>query len=260
MTSADGNAPAGDGPELPRAVLFDMTGTLHPQAQLNQALGGLLQLTMERNPELDAAQVAGAFGRAMHESMGLHARQPFYLFRDVLDTALWSWGQALGLSIDDAAVADLSAMFTRRLVEVVAPYPSAVGVLSSLRASGIATAIVSVNDEQLLQDLVDACGLRPHLDLVLSSEAARSCKPDPAIFHQALAALGGIPPQDAWFVGDMPEMDIVGANAVGMCSVLTTEDRSVIGDAPAIGSAGQADHVIGSLNELLPLLGLPASS
>ena len=84
-----------------------------------------------------------------------------------------------------------------------------------------------------------------------SSEALRR-------FHQALAALGGIAPQDAWYVGDMPEMDIVGANAVGMCSVLTTEDRSVIGDAPSIGPAGQPDHVIGSLDELLPLLGLPA--
>lgn len=257
MTRTGGTPPGGDGPERPRAVLFDMTGTLHPQAQLNQALGALVQLTIERNPGLDAAQVAGGFGRAMHESLGLRSREPFYLFRDVLDAALRTWWPALGLAIDDAATAELSALFTRRLVEVVAPYPSAAGVLSSLRASGIATAIVSVNDEQLLQDLVDACGLRPHVDLVLSSEAARSCKPDPAIFQHALAALGGIAPRDAWFVGDMPEMDIVGANAVGIRSVLTTEDRSVIGDAPAIGPAGQPDHVIGSLPELLPLLGLP---
>ena len=138
---------------------------------------------------------------------------------------------------------------------MIEPYPSAIDVLAAIRRHGIATAVVSVNDEQLLQDCVDACGLRPFFDLVLSSEAARSCKPEPGMFEQATAALG-VAAADTVFVGDMPELDIVGAKRMGMRTVLTTEDAGFIGELHDAGPDGVPDATITSLAELPALLGL----
>jgi putative hydrolase of the HAD superfamily len=44
-------------------------------------------------------------------------------------------------------------------------------------------------------------------------------KPDPRIFHLALDAMG-IAAGDAWYVGDMPGIDVVGARAAGLHPVL----------------------------------------
>ena len=44
-------------------------------------------------------------------------------------------------------------------------------------------------------------------------------KPDPRIFHIALDAMG-IEAEDAWYVGDMPGIDVVGARAAGLHPVL----------------------------------------
>ncbi len=44
-------------------------------------------------------------------------------------------------------------------------------------------------------------------------------KPDPRIFHLALDAMA-IDAADAWYVGDMPGIDVVGARAAGLNPVL----------------------------------------
>jgi putative hydrolase of the HAD superfamily len=191
----------------------------------------------------------------MQHSFGVHGAAGYYLMRDVLATGHRGVWPQLGVALDDALLTDVLDAFETTLVTVIEPYPSAIEVLATIRAHGIATAIVSVNDEQLLQDCVDACGLRPYFDVVLSSEAARSCKPEPGMFELAMRALA-VPAADTVFVGDMPEMDIVGAKRVGMCTVLTTEGAGFIGELHDAGPDGVPDATIASLAELPALLGL----
>jgi putative hydrolase of the HAD superfamily len=50
---------------------------------------------------------------------------------------------------------------------------------------------------------------------VVISEAAGVAKPDPAIFRLALDQLG-CEPGEAWFVGDHPVNDALGASAAGL--------------------------------------------
>ena len=99
------------------------------------------------------------------------------------------------------------------------------------------------------------CGFRHHFDVVLSSEAAGSCKPEPEMFVRALAALG-VEPDDAVFVGDMPDLDIAGAKRVGMRTVLTTEDSSFLPHFADLGDDAIPDVTIASLAELPAVLGL----
>lgn len=238
----------------PRAVLFDMTGTLHPQAHVATAAIAATGMLLERHPEVAPDTIGPLLERELRTQFREHMAQGFYLLRDLLAAGhRIAWREA-GVELADDELAVMLDRFESTFVSAVQPYPSAFSVLDAVRGAGIATAIVSVNDEQLLQDAVDACGFRHLFDLVLSSEAARSCKPEPGMFLQALAALG-VPAADAVFVGDMPDLDIAGAKRVGMRTVLTTEDSSFLphfaDDVDCV-----PDVTISSLAELPGVLGL----
>ncbi len=110
--------------------------------------------------------------------------------------------------------------------------------------------LVSNIDEAQLADLAVAGRIGPHLDWMLSSEKAGSCKPHRGIFEQALRR-AGCAPHEALFVGDTLRQDVAGANRAGMRSVLLwhREDRSPPDEEP------QPHHVIRRIPDLLQLIG-----
>ena len=85
-----------------------------------------------------------------------------------------------------------------------------------------------------MRGLLEAAGLAPHLEFVLDSAEIGVEKPDPRIFHAATDRLG-LPPAACAYVGDIYEIDVVGAERAGLSPVL-------IGDAPApVGTRRVAD-------------------
>ena len=64
------------------------------------------------------------------------------------------------------------------------------------------------------QPKIETLHIRPSLSTVVISEAVQIEKPDPRIFARALAEVGCEASQ-AWFVGDHPVNDVLGAAAVG---------------------------------------------
>lgn len=84
---------------------------------------------------------------------------------------------------------------------------------------------------------------------VLVSEEVGSWKPDPAIFHRALA-LGGARAEEAVYVGDSPEHDVAGARSAGLRSVWVNRRGRTWPGGP------RADFEIRDLRQLIPLLGL----
>jgi putative hydrolase of the HAD superfamily len=99
--------------------------------------------------------------------------------------------------------------------------PGTAESLSRLRAAGLRLGIVSNSDGRVEQALT-AAGLRDYFDVVVDSGVVGMEKPDPAIFRAALDALG-VAPEEALYVGDLYEVDIVGARAAGMDAVLLAE-------------------------------------
>jgi len=95
--------------------------------------------------------------------------------------------------------------------------------LSRLRAAGLRLGIVSNSDGRVEQALA-ASGLRAYFDVVIDSSLVGVEKPDPAIFRAALDALG-IGPEEALYVGDLYEVDVVGARAAGIEAVLLAPSR-----------------------------------
>jgi len=65
---------------------------------------------------------------------------------------------------------------------------------------------------------ISLLGLEDYVDFVLISEEFGAAKPDPGIYHAAVARLG-VDHEDVVFVGDTAEFDIAGAHAAGLRSV-----------------------------------------
>jgi len=103
--------------------------------------------------------------------------------------------------------------------------PGSVAALRALHDLGVGLAVVSNADgtveEQLCRDGICQVGPGPGVpvEVILDSSVVGVSKPDPAIFHLALDALG-VAPAHAIHVGDTPAADVEGAWAAGVTPVL----------------------------------------
>ena len=124
--------------------------------------------------------------------------------------------------------------------------PGTVEALEQLRAAGLRLGVVSNSDGKVDAALA-AAGLRPYFELVVDSSHAGVEKPDPRIFAVAVETMG-IAPAEAAYVGDVYEVDVVGARRAGLSPVLldphglhATVDVPIIqslADLPGLIAAG----------------------
>lgn len=90
--------------------------------------------------------------------------------------------------------------------------------LARLQRAGLRLGIVS-NSDGRVEEALTAAGLRHYFEVVVDSGVAGVEKPDPAIFRAALDVLG-VAAEEALYVGDLYEVDVLGANAAGIPAVL----------------------------------------
>ncbi|HEX2188183.1 MAG TPA: HAD-IA family hydrolase [Longimicrobiaceae bacterium] len=90
--------------------------------------------------------------------------------------------------------------------------------LEELRRRGYRLGVIS-NADGRVEALLESVGLRPHFEFVIDSARVGMEKPDPRIFRMGLERLG-VAPEDAVYVGDIYEIDVVGARRAGMAAVL----------------------------------------
>lgn len=118
------------------------------------------------------------------------------------------------------------------------PYPDAADSLRTLREAGLATAVIS-NADGRVRDLLRDAGLLPHLDYVMDSHEEGVEKPDPAIFERALAR-SATTAAHAVYVGDIYEVDVVGARAAGLTPcLLDPHDRYASADCLRFASMAE---------------------
>lgn len=97
-------------------------------------------------------------------------------------------------------------------------HDDALGLLLAARAAGV-RAVVASNWDAGLPDVLADVGLLELLDGVVTSAVAGAPKPSEEVFRAALAVAGAAPHQ-AVHVGDDPEADVVGAQAIGIEPIL----------------------------------------
>lgn len=205
-----------------------MTSPTVPAAVLLDA-GGVFVLP-------DPTRVLGAFARADCDVdpavlTAAHYRAAARFTTDIDVEAGWveAWLGYLQTYIEACGVDDAQRDEAHQHIDSefadaalwVEPIDGAKEGLQALAETGVRLGIVSNADGMMAQRLAafEICQVGPGMgvpiELVVDSGNVGVMKPDPRIFHAALDLLG-LDAEAAWYVGDMPAIDIVGARRAGL--------------------------------------------
>ena len=99
-----------------------------------------------------------------------------------------------------------------------AMHPGTPAALARMRQAGLRLGVVS-NSDGRVEEALAAAGIRADFEVIVDSRLVGFEKPDPRIFQAALEPLG-IAPEGVLYVGDIYEVDVVGARRAGMDVVL----------------------------------------
>lgn len=114
-------------------------------------------------------------------------------------------------------------------------YPDVIPVLSRLKGEGLILGLIS-NVDRDISGYIEELGLKPFLNVIVTSGGEGVAKPNPEIFRRALSR-AGLEASEAIYIGDNYNVDIVGARGSGLLALLidrydTFSDR----DCPRIFS------------------------
>ncbi len=182
---------------LPRAVLFDLDGTLADTA-----------------PDLAAAV------NLLRTERGL-APTPYHVLRPTASAgARGMIGAAFGLAPGDEGYEELRlawfANYQAAMAVHSALFPGVPELLKGLAGAGMAWGIVTNKPERFTNPLVGMIGLH-EAACVVSGDTTAHAKPHPDPLLEAARRIG-VAPGDCWYVGD-DLRDIEAGRAAGMATV-----------------------------------------
>lgn len=220
----------------PKAVLFDAGNTLlfldYPRMAeaVTRATGVPLTGTLLESKATEAARVmeegkstdrerAGRYLKALFELAGVPPAHSDTV-RDTLvaihhEKHLWAGGQE-----------------------------GTFAALDRLKAAGVRMAVISNSDGRADEGL-RAAGLLDRFEFVIDSQLVGFEKPDPRIFEAALSRMG-VAPEESLYIGDLYEVDVVGARAAGMDVILLDPGNHYMGKGvrTAADVAGAVDLIL----------------
>lgn len=238
-----------------QAVLFDLSGTTLDEGYIRHGLAAAAAEIGTRWP-IDPAASLNRFMPLMQEVSAEYAPRPYYRMSDVICELFARLLAEFGYAASHDELLELEHCMWSAAIPKAAAADGAIETLMLLRDAGIRTGIVSYADTPVFRGLLNQTGLARLTDVELCSEQAKSCKPHPRIFLQALAAIDTAP-ANALFVGDSIEADIIGANRVGMRTALLSGREFSIATDPRTEPAAQPSHRITNLTDVINLpLGL----
>ncbi len=151
-----------------------------------------------------------------------HARLPIGKRTDEEKRALYA--QYQGIVLKEAGIESsqeliggiLSKMQKFKFALVL--FDDVLPALSELKSKGLILGLIS-NVDHDIAPLCQKLGLSPLLQIVVTSQDTGFNKPHPEIFKEAVRQ-AGVQAQEAMYVGDQYQIDVIGANGVGMQGVL----------------------------------------
>jgi phosphoglycolate phosphatase len=189
-------SPARTRDPLPRAVVFDLDGTLVDSvADVAAALAAVLR-EAGIHP-LSEDEVRGLMG---HGAPGL-LRGALRLRRCDSTEAAWMTRRFLDRYAAAPAVRSTA-------------YPGAVEAVAALAAAGIPVGICTNKAAWTARSVLRELGFAPHVGALVGGDSGHGMKPDPEPLLACIAALGATP-EGTIYVGDHP-VDIATARAAGV--------------------------------------------
>lgn len=209
------------------AVCFDLDNTLYPYTPCNE--GGkqaAFETFREHGYEMDRETFDELYATARREAKRevrgtavvherfLYFKRALRIHADVHDAAT---AFALGEAYWDGYMAEMT------LCDGVET------VFDALREAGTSVAIVTNLTTHVQLEKLARLRVDDHIDRLVTSEEVGREKPSAIPFTTALAGFD-LRPSEALMVGDNPDADIMGANAVGMDTALFNADSDVTND------------------------------
>jgi putative hydrolase of the HAD superfamily len=240
-----------------RAVLFDLGGTLlhYADPQHDDPQRPFRRVTMLGVRAVLDQLAAGGRPVPSFDQLALEVdRQIGQTFRSLLqvdgggsvETSIRAALAELGVSQGDQAWAALRLAFYEPINRIVSPRLGLRETLDALRGAGMKLGLISntfwaadLHDRHLAD-----YGLLDYLPVRIYSSELHHSKPYPLIFATALERLG-VAAAESIYVGDRPDVDVVGAQRAGLRGILI---RSPYENTPLDGI--QPDAIIDELPDL----------
>jgi phosphoglycolate phosphatase len=215
----------------PDLLIFDLDGTLVDSQD---------QIARSFNVALCAAGVAPVSHARVYAMIGLPLIQ---MFSQVLPESQ----HHLVPTCADLYRADYNTVEIPRS----SSFPGVRETLASCRAAGRTLTVATTKGQAVADLVIDTAGLRPYFSLVLGGDRVPRHKPAPDLVLLTLE-LTGQRAERALVVGDS-SYDMVMADGAGVAFCGVTHGAQ---SADSLRTAG-AIHLIDTMPELLPLIGLP---
>jgi HAD superfamily hydrolase (TIGR01509 family) len=204
-----------------QAVLFDMFDTLMLIVKDHEFYDYSLKRThsflVKNGVEVGFAAFRDAYIKArdaLYVEADARLEEPHFNLR--IANALKSLGYCY--DVNSEVVAAATNAFCEGFMEYVRIDDNAQSVLEKLRAKYKLGIVSNFAIPECVDKLLEKHGLDRLFDVVVVSATVNKRKPSPEIFQKALEKLG-VNAENAVFVGDTADADILGAKAAGMKTI-----------------------------------------
>ena len=239
----------------PKAVLFDMDGTLLMSAQRSDQTWQ--QVSLQFAPRLEFP--AESLFRALHESIDAYRKDiegdaekqrrdrldPFAVRTETVNAALTHFGRG-----DATLAAEMVRAYEALRDEYLEPAPQAIETLETLRARKKRLGLLTNGNATYQRRKIERHHLAPFFDCILIEEEFGVAKPDPRMYLAALEQLQ-ITPREAWMVGDNLALDVNTPQQLGIVGIWFDPAKHGLPE----GTSVHPDRIIHVLPELLDLDG-----
>jgi putative hydrolase of the HAD superfamily len=192
-------------PGLPKSILFDLDGTLLDREATVQ------ELVQEQYRSFQAS--LAHIPREAYVQRVLELDAHGYVDKVVVYREI-----AAEFGLSGALAESLIGHFGEAFPSFCRHFPDVPPALARLRAQGVKLGIITNGGVQMQERKIQQLGFAEMFDEILISEREGLRKPDPRIFERALRRLG-LAAEEAWYVGDHPEVDVRGAYEAGLTAV-----------------------------------------
>jgi putative hydrolase of the HAD superfamily len=237
----------------PKAVLFDMDGTLLMSAQRSDQ--SWQQVCFQFAPRLGLP--AEDLFRALHEGIAAYRNDiegdtekqrrdrldPFAVRTETVQAALTELDRG-----DMTLATEMVRAYELLRDEYLAPVPHAIETLEALRARKKRLGLLTNGNATYQRRKIERHHLAPFFDCILIEEEFGMAKPDPRIYLAALEQLG-VTPREAWMVGDNLALDVGAPQQPGIVGIWFDPARHGLPEESSV----HPDRIIQALPELLDL-------
>ena len=148
---------------------------------------------------------------------------PSVLVRNAIKNSIEDLGFQVAQDVLDEGVKQFQSLH----LKLSTAFPGVQTILSKFKSSGIKMGVITNSFVEHAHIILEKIGLTHFFEVVIDSGDVQCFKPNPVIFEYALGILD-VPPDDALFIGDEYDADILGAYLTGINSIwINTRNHSL---------------------------------